>query len=263
MNDYVLASITKTNYTSYFPDKEPGKTSDSKNPGKFLVISLPTTYDANLLYDQLTNFGLNSDETLPFLTIENTSNEFSTLNGIDQNIVNNNALFLSALFIKDPLLGAAIALLTIVLLIALIVSLLYRVPGAYCVLYSLLISALVFLILMLSGFAISLGVLTAMFLSLFLNFFLTTQIMEKIKKFSKQSDLLYISFIKGIKNSLALIADLNILTIIAAIFFIYLGASDVLLSFGLYLLLFSALNLAVIILMCLPNIFFFFKTKIN
>jgi SecD/SecF fusion protein len=245
MNEYVIEEITPENFNTFLPTNEPGKSEDKTKDeqGQWLVLSLPSAYDANLLYNQLLNFNITNHQTLPLKPIltTGTAND-SIIVSTNAKIVDINKSFLNNIFSIDPLLGAVIALFLIILMIGIIVSILYRVPGAYSIFFILLNIALTLVISISAGYTISLGILTAIFIGIILNLFCFNNISEKIKKFTYLNDLPEIGFKKGLKSSFWHTIDLHIISILACVGFVYFGVMDIQ-TFGVSLIIYSAFSL--------------------
>jgi SecD/SecF fusion protein len=193
-----------------------------------------------MLYNQILYFGVTNQETLSFKPF--SSVDISAVAESDIQIFNLDKSFASNIFSIDPLLGAVIALFAIILLIGVVVSVLYRVPGAFSVLFTILNIALTLVVCISVGYTISLGILTALFVGIMMNFLCFSNISEKIKKFTYLNDLLLLGFKKGMKSSFFHTIDIHAIAILSCIGFVYFGVLNFQ-AFGVALIVYAGFSL--------------------
>ena len=209
INKYIVGIVTKDNYTDYLPDNSPKK-SDVKSEGEWLVIKPKTNqyYTARQLYQQLTSqsfsmpmmsvsyAGPNTTNYIPYsdgisginrvqLNGVNGFNKNAKINdvNVDANIaIINNTAGKSIVQIDDAALTSVICLSVIVLIVGIIVSILYRIPGFILWVSQLTPLALIFLILGIAGHPLTLGTIIAGLLSFIAGTVASIFILNKIKR---------------------------------------------------------------------------------
>ena len=205
LNKYVVGVVTKDNYTEYLPDKNPEKT-DVDSEGEWLVIKPKNTsyYTARQLKDQMTTQRF----SMPMMSVSHPGPDsqsyvpytdgFSGINRIELNGVTGftgcevnvdanvaivkNSLGKSVVQISEPAVTSIICLAVIVLIIGIIVSILYRVPGFILWVCQLTPIALIFLIMGLCGYPLSLGIVIAAMISFIASSVASILLLNKMKR---------------------------------------------------------------------------------
>ena len=205
INKYIVGIVTKDNYTDYLPDKSPEKT-DVDSKGEWMVIKPKNTsyYTARQLKDQMTSQsfsmpmmsvsfpGPNDEGYVPY------TDGFGNINRIQLNGVNDfancpvnvdaniaivkNSLGKSIVQISQPAATSLICLAVIVLIVGIIVSILYRIPGFILWVCQLTPIALLFLIMGLCGYALSLGIVLAAMISFVAGSIASILLLNRIKR---------------------------------------------------------------------------------
>jgi len=295
MKPYIYGIINKDNWTKYFPDKDPLDTSSKskeENVGKWLVlgddndgadITSWTEYTAKQLYACImNNFG---SPTLPFKVLtenqkwsagvklegffdssifdylandrysstptDSTSNNSPLVYITDQTLA-------SGLFISSPLLGSIIAISVCILLIGILVSILYRIPGFFSAISIIGSAVLTIFLLTILGKPISLGLVLGVVGGIALTVASIFAIMQRFKKHTRQDEMLVNPFKKGLLKSIWSVIDLHLVTIIlGAILFFFGGMGTI--EFGITILVYPVVSLAMLGLWGLAMFLFFYN----
>jgi SecD/SecF fusion protein len=149
--------------------------------------------------------------------------------------------FAKSIFGYSPLLGAAIALIVVALIIGIIVSVLYRVPGLFAFGFILATGSLVLMAMVLTGYVISLGMLIGIFIGIVMSTFAVIGFTERIKKQINANIGFDSAFKNGMKRGLLPALDLHLVTLLASICLVYFGSLDVT-ALGISLLLYSLIS---------------------
>ncbi|MCF0227278.1 MAG: hypothetical protein HUJ52_00460 [Malacoplasma sp.] len=211
INKYIVGIVTKDNYTDYLPDKNPNK-ADIDSDGLWLTIKPSNNqyYTARQLKDQMTSQkfsmpmmsvsypGPNQSGYEPYtndLIIDNRI-QLNGVNGfnknsalanvdvkVDSNIaIINNSLGKSIVQIDQPALTSVICLAVIVLIVGIIVSILYRIPGFVMWACQITPVALIFLILGLCGNVLTLGTVIAAAITYLASTIASILLLNKMKR---------------------------------------------------------------------------------
>ena len=208
INKYIVGIITKDNFLDYLPDDNPTKT-DVDSDGEWLVIKPTTTqyYTVGQLQKQMTSqrfsmpmmsisyAGNGQEGYIPYTAGNKEGISRFQLDGVtgfsggmpdmtdDANVaVIDNSLGKSAVGISEPAVTSIICLAVIILIIGIIVSILYRIPGFVMWVTSLTPVALVFLILGICGQPFSLAVVLSGLLTFVASTIASIFILNKMKR---------------------------------------------------------------------------------
>lgn len=272
VDKFILGTITYSNYNNWFPDSkvinESGNSSggdtNTKTGAVTRASSDGTPAVARLSFqlenanEQNQKFFLNRLTKMTFVnpivslntswTADQTNlNDFKTLgkSWINQPYLSNNLSGMKAY--EASLLAIGIVLL----IIAIVVSVLYRVPGifgAMSVVSAAVLSASLFVVLNIN-FSIPaiLGILISILASLFSVFV----IMERMRKNAKEKVSVFDSIGQVIKRSLFTVLDVNMVVLVFGLCLVFFGQSE-LIDFGL-----SLIVVALVTLVCSYLLFIF------
>ena len=272
VDKFILGTITYSNYNNWFPDSkvinESGNSSggdtNTKTGAVTRASSDGTPAVARLSFqlenanEQNQKFFLNRLTKMTFVnpilslntswTADQTNlNDFKTLgkSWINQPYLSNNLSGMKAY--EASLLAIGI----VILIIAIVVSVLYRVPGifgAMSVVSAAVLSASLFVVLNIN-FSIPaiLGILISILASLFSVFV----IMERMRKNAKEKVSVFDSIGQVIKRSLFTVLDVNMVVLVFGLCLVFFGQSE-LIDFGL-----SLIVVALVTLVCSYLLFIF------
>lgn len=190
LKPYILGVVTRDNYTDYLPDKTPNN-SENNSKGQWLTIKNDASYfTTSEIYRQLTSEKFaypikdiiyQTDEDAGKNSITNfNSMGLSKNNNINISIVNN-AVSGSAI-LKNSVITSFVAVGLIALIIGLIVSILYRIPGLVVYLSQLLPIGVTLLLLFTFGFSLSITTILTVIIGLITSSFAGINLLNKIKK---------------------------------------------------------------------------------
>jgi len=166
----------------------------------------------------------------------------------------------NGLFISSPLLGSIIGIAVCLLLIGILVSILYRVPGFFAAISTIGSAALSILLLTALGKPISLGMILGIIGGIALTVASIFAIMQRFKKHTKQDEMLVNPFKKGLVKSIWSVVDLHLITIIlGAILFFFGGMGTT--EFGITILVYPVVSLLMLGLWGLAMFLFFYNKR--
>jgi SecD/SecF fusion protein len=108
------------------------------------------------------------------------------------------AAFEKTIFKFSALLGSIIGLVALILIIGIIVSILYKIPGLYAAAYMFTAFSVSFTILVAVNYVISFGLILGLTASIIMSAFCAFNLFERIRKHTIQNN----NFPAGIKNGL-------------------------------------------------------------
>lgn len=250
MNQYIIGAITVENYTSYFPDKNPQKTTSDSDGTWLSLVNLDTNYfNAEEIYKLLTSNRI----SMPLMDIlyptngENLNNDdFIETNGLVTN--SSNVILLksdlnnSALGIKSNILTIVIAFIILLLIVGIVVSVLYRIPGVIAWVMLIVPLPLTLLFIMLSGFSLNFAVVIGLLITLLASTVTILNFLNKLKKQYLSHKTLDLCLDGTFKRSWLMGLDIHIVGIILGVTMLFFPIGDII-SLGLTLILGSILSL--------------------
>ena len=221
LNKYIVGIVNKDNYTDYLPDKNPTKTTVDSD-GNWLTISNTSNkyFTTEQLYKSMTDQKL----SLPLMNVlypswADSRDESRIIeNGITSNVnvsLINPDFNKSALQISNASLTTLIAIIALMLIIGIMVSILYRVPGFVSFIWMILPVGLLPLIMFLSGFGLSLCLLIGILITMIVSSTGMICLLNKIKSNHVKHKTLNQSIKFGFKHSLLTILDFHVISLIA------------------------------------------------
>jgi SecD/SecF fusion protein len=124
-------------------------------------------------------------------------------------------------FGSPAILGSIIALSVIILIMGILVSILYRIPGVFGFGTILCSLSLTLFIMLATGYALSLGLLSGLFIGLIIGVISMFAIMERIKKQQQTGVGFDNSFKIGTRKGLLPAIDLHAILLLCGVCFIY------------------------------------------
>jgi len=246
LNNYVLATFDINDWNTYLTHKDPSGKENEDEIWLDIPIETKLAADAKLLQNQLTECVFNLPiKQIDILADSNSENSIGMFSQIVTDEVSPSLD--TTIFGTDPLLGSMIALLVVVLIIGVIISILYRIPGLIAYVMMLLSMSLVFFALMYSGYAISVTLIFGLLVGLISGMFIMISIFERAKKFLKRGSPIDVSLIKAFKNGSLMAIDINAIMLLIGLSFIYFGAFD-LVAFGVTISLYAIISFVLVFL---------------
>lgn len=243
LKKYILSIINRDNYKDILTDKNPNNT-DVDSDGQWLVMpnECSSYYTTSQIINQMTK------EKFAYPLMDNV---YSSLNAsVDGNInnVDTNGLtsFINVSKVNNEISGSVIigdgvvtTIITIViflLLVGLLVSYLYRIPGLISFVYLFAPIPLTLLILFMSGYSFTLPIAIAMLITTVVGAISIISIMSRVKKYHLSHRTLDQSLSEGFKKSLLPILDLHAVLFILGACCLFFSIAD-LLAIGVSLIL--------------------------
>lgn len=240
LNKYIVGIVNKDNYTDFLPDKNPTKTTVDSD-GNWLTISnnSNTYFTTKQLYKSMTDQKI----SLPLMSDSRNESRIRQ-NGIDSN-VNVSLIYSdfdkSALQIGDASVTTLIAIILLMLIIGIVVSILYRVPGFVSFIWMILPVGLLPLIMFLSGFGLSLCLLIGILITMMVSSVTMICLLNKIKSNHTKHKTLNQSIKFGFKQSLLTILDFHVVSLIAGAVMLFFPMGQIF-ALGMCLIVGSVLS---------------------
>jgi SecD/SecF fusion protein len=146
------------------------------------------------------------------------------------------------LIVSNPFISTLIGIALIVLLIGIIVSILYRVPGLLYILNLISVCGLSIVLFVLTGKTISLGLTIGIITGIILLTLCFLLLMQRIKKHTMKEDFIINSLKKGFTKGVWQTIDILIVSLICGLCFLFF-CGKLFADFGLSLLLFSVISI--------------------
>lgn len=240
LNKYIVGIVNKDNYTDFLPDKNPTKTTVDSD-GNWLTISNTSNkyFTTKQLYKSMT------DQKLLLPLMNDGRNESRILaNGITSNV--NVSLIdpdfnKSVLQIDNASLTTLIAIIVLMLIIGIVVSVLYRIPGFVSFIWMILPIGLLPLIMFLSGFGLSLCLLISVLITMMISSVAMICLLNKIKSNHIKHKTLNQSIKFGFKQSLLTILDFHVVGLIAGAVMLFFPMGQIF-ALGMCLIVGSVLS---------------------
>jgi SecD/SecF fusion protein len=262
MKPYVVGIVTKDNIKNYFPNKDPLDTTskaDDENIGKNLLLGSNDSkaktdfgqFEANQLKNSL--IGKYNTQLVYQPTIDLAQTPFNGSNGTAKIVSDidgikiNGSIFSKGIFGTSPLLSCIIALAAVILVIGIIISVLYRIPGFFAFIAGLLTVSLTILFMVLSSHAISFGMLLGVFGGIIITALSVFSFMERIRKHMVKDTVVTSGIKKGIARGILQVLDYHVVGVICGMCFLFFGSITIY-ELGLTLLLYSLVSVVSFIL---------------
>jgi SecD/SecF fusion protein len=258
MKPYILGIATASSdstisnsFKNYIPDKNP-KNSSQNSDGKWLTIPLSSRSQAQSIINNYNDCsfalpiksycgnsngngdGLDANYRVtykPTISSQLRSLQYSTegqdaaygvvpymhdtaINKMPPSITNN-------IFGSVAILWSVIALASVILLIGILVSVLYRIPGIFAFGTILCSLSLTLFIMLTTGYVLSLGLLAGLFVGLIVGTMSVFAIMERIKKRHQTGIGFDNAFKVGTKKGILPTIDLHAILLLCGVCFIY------------------------------------------
>ena len=233
LNKYILGIVNKDNFTDYLPDKNPTKSSLDSN-GNWLTITNSSNkfFTTNQIYKSMTS----QKSTLPLMNVIAPSwSESKDINRMLQNgLVSNVNVSLidsdlnkSILQISTASTTTIIAIAILLLIIGIVVSILYRIPGLISFAWMILPIGLLPLIMFLSGFGLSIWLLIGTLITMLVSSISLICLLNKIKSNHINHKTLNQSIKFGFKHSIITILDFHAISLIAGVVMLFFSISQI------------------------------------
>lgn len=237
-------------YSKFFPDKNPIKNTQDSND-KWIVLTSPTTsrFDTELLKKEFTTYSF----PYPIKDVTNSKfdgdwynlltgvagdgakyNKATNINEISISLFNN-------IMGNTPLMSALIVLIVVSLLVGIIISLLYKVPGLYAFGTTSFTTILTMLLLFLGGHQFTVSLAMGLVIILALGAISIINLFERLKKQIAMTYDMQTSTKRAFMSAIMPCIDLHIIVLLLGIVLTYFGPS-ILISAGIVLIIGSLLS---------------------
>jgi SecD/SecF fusion protein len=239
------ASTETTSYTNVIPHINP---STGKSDGKYqyVVAKMPNRSDANELLDGIQN----TTFTLPSVAINNADLYFNnsaltedkgTIANMRNQTVEQGQTLQPTIFGFSPLIGILISLCFIILAIGILVSVLYRGPGAFGCFAMVASFGVTLMILILSNYALSVAMFIGLFVGILGSVLSIFGFSERVKKIQKTGIAFESALRKGLKSGFLPMLDIHAIMLLIGVGVAYFGGVQIAV-FGTTLLLYSIIS---------------------
>ncbi|MEG2922236.1 MAG: hypothetical protein RR803_00240 [Malacoplasma sp.] len=265
-------AINYENYNNWFPTANFIETSTTFNNSELRTIDLRVTTAPTTDISKLSiQTGSENAQTGFIYEMKNTVIS-APLKFSKSSSISDYAIFGNSLIIK-PFLDKSLTSLSsynmmfisfsiVLLIIAIIVCILYRVPGffgSFFVVTSAIISSSILVLLKIN---FSIPSLIGLFIGVIISTICVVSFMEKIRKYTKESQSVFDSIQTSIKKSLMLFIDLHVSTILFGLMLVFIGKTDII-DMGLTLILFSLISFICVFLLFVAPLFLISDIKNN
>lgn len=250
VDNYILGTIDYNNYNNWFPDAAIiGETSSDDDSSTTTNTTSGTSQVSSISFQPENGTTSERDDFLyqfhntvvPLRMFPNILNA----EGLQSSTYYNEAI--GTAWIQQPYLANSVTTLSsyeatflasgvILLLIAIIVSLLYRVPGvfgAFSIISTFVLSAS---LLVLLNINFSLPAVLGLFVGLLISIASISVFMERVRRYFAQRNSVFDSLQTGLKKTMMTIVDFNVSAILFGLAMFFLGANEIV-DFGLVLIL--------------------------
>lgn len=233
LDKYILGIANKDNFTDYLPDKNPTKSSLDSD-GNWLTITNSSNkfFTTSQIYKSMTS----QKSTLPLMNVIAPSwSESRDVNRMLQNGItsNTNVSLINSDFNKSILqistasTTTLIAVAILLLIIGIVVSILYRIPGLISFAWMILPMGLLPLIMFLSGFGLSIWLLIGILITMLVSSVSLICLLNKIKSNHINHKTLNQSIKFGFKYSIITILDFHAISLIAGVVMLFFSISEI------------------------------------
>ena len=253
LSKYILGVVTRDNYTDFLPDKNPEKTQIDSDGNWLSLKNLSNKYfTTNQIYKQMTS----EKTSLPIMNIlvpwwsTDTGKKIDNIlrNGITSNVnvsVINPDFDASILQIRTATITTIIAIAVLTLIIGIVISVLYRIPGFVSFAWMIAPIGLMFLILFLSGFGLSLGLLVGVLITLIISSISLICILNRMKSQYISHKTLDQSVNRAFRSSFLTTLDFHVIGFIAGVSMLFFPMGQIA-TLGLTLIVGSLLSFALV-----------------
>ncbi|GHU48338.1 hypothetical protein FACS1894218_4980 [Bacilli bacterium] len=186
---------------------------------------------------------------------------YNQIQRVQNNLSNN-------IFKSKALLGLLIAFIIIMLLIGIVVSVLYRVPGVFGFLSLFATFSLAIMIMTLTGFVLTLPLFIGMLIGLISATFIIFIVCERIKRQVKTGITFDVAVKKGLKRSILPVLDIHVILIVIGMCLSFIGFTELtavgnaMLIFGLVSAVLMGLVYFGVMILCILNNYNRLKTNL-
>lgn len=261
-------AINYENYNNWFPTADFIETSTTLNIGKQKSKVSKITPDISRLSVQTSSSGAQEGFIYEMKnTLIDAPLKFSNSSSISDYSIFGNSLIIKPFLDKSITSLSSyemmfISFSVVLLIIAIIVCLIYRIPGffgSFFVITSTIISASILVLLKIN---FSIPSLIGLFFCLILSIACVISFMERIRKYSKEKQAIFDSIHTAIKKSVLLFVDLHVSTILFGLMLVFIGKTGII-DMGLTLILFSLVSFLCIFLFFVFPIYLISDIKNN
>ncbi len=249
LNKYILGIVNKDNFTDFLPDKDPTKSSIDSDGNWLSIPDLTNKYFTSYqLYKSMTD----QKSLFPMINIlcpssVGSKDEAKMLqNGITSNVnvsLINPDFDRSILQIDNASLTTLIAIAVLLLIIGIVVSVLYRIPGFVSFAWMILPIGLLPLIMFLTGFGLSLCLLIGILIIMMVSSVSLFISLNKVRASHVNHKTLDQSIRQGFKHSLITVLDFHVISLIAGITMLFFPMGQIF-ALGMCLIVGSLLSFA-------------------
>lgn len=273
MSKWIIGVITNesdgtSSYTKYLPDKNPTKTTRDSND-EWLVLNSPASskFDTNLIRKEFSNYAFpykikdivntNWVEKLTSLTAsgESVKNIPSVISRVNSSIKSN-------IFGSSATFSTFIVMLVILLLVGIIVSILYKIPGVIAFGLMTMTMSITSLCLVSGGYGLSISFLMGMMGIVILGTFSIVNYFERyLKQIANNYDMETCTK-RTFLSSIWPCIDLHVIVLLIGVVLVYFGSS-VLATAGVCLVFGSLLSFVINYLLLNGFMFILFGNQAN
>jgi SecD/SecF fusion protein len=199
--------------------------------------------EANELLDGVKNnaFTLPTKAMSETVAFSNNTYTSGTLADIRKQTVEQTQVLASTIFGFSPLIGMLISLCLIVLAIGILISVLYRGPGAFGALALIAAFGISIMILVLSNYALSIALFMGLFIGVLGSVLSLFGFSERVKKIYRTGIAFDSAVRKGLKSGFLPMLDIHAIMLLIGVGVAYFGGVQIAI-FGTTLLLYSILS---------------------
>jgi SecD/SecF fusion protein len=170
-------------------------------------------FTKGILFGNSNNYGDGPRDDQPIYGI------YNEIQKVKANLSNN-------IFTTKPLIGILIAVIAIMLLIGIVVSVLYRIPGAFGFFSLFSAFSIALMVMILTGFVITLPIFIGLLIGLIAGTFAIFAVCERIKKQARTGVAFDVAVKKGLKRSILPIIDIHIILIVIGMCLSFIGFTE-------------------------------------
>lgn len=246
-------AINYENYNNWFPTADFIETSSTSIKSKQKSKTSKITPDISRLSIQTSNFGAQQGLIYEMKnTLIDAPLKFSNSSSISDYSIFGNSLIIKPFLDKSltPLSSYEMMFISfsvVLLIIAIIVCLIYRVPGffgSFFVVTSTIISSSILVLLKIN---FSIPSLIGLFFCVILSIACIISFMERMRKYIREKQSIFDSIHTAIKKSILLFVDLHVSTILFGLMLVFIGKTGII-DMGLTIILFSLISFLCIFL---------------
>lgn len=277
MSKWIVGIVTNSSdgesgYLKYFPDKNPTKTSKDSND-EWISINAPgtTRFDTELIKKQFADYTFN----YPIKNITASQNSHGWIcdltnhdtNGTEINDQKTSVVAISTSLFKNIIgnsasLSTIIVYVTISILIGIIVSILYKIPGLISFGLMSLTSSLTALLAFIGGYQFSIALMVGLLSIVVLGTFTLANYFERFKKQIAMTYDMMVSTKRAFLSSIMSCIDLHVVVLLVGVVLVYFGPAT-LLAAGVALVIGSLISFAINFLLLSGMMWLMFGNQSN